>query len=393
MLKTIGKPEGARIVVCCGSGGVGKTTTSAAIGLYGAIKGLKTVVLTIDPARRLADSLGISEFNQDAQKVPIPRDISAKGELYAMMLDAKRTFDRLITRYTSETMAERILANRYYQHLSANMAGSHEYMALEYLYEIYNEGAYDLIILDTPPSRRALDFLDAPARVKNLLGHQYFMKLFKPYMRVGKWGAKLFSVMASPILRSVRQIIGQQTMEDLFSFFKLWDDVLFEGFKQRAQAVERMLADPATVFFAIATPQTIPIRGALDLYRRLDERKMPFGGFIVNRVHRLNHGAPQSLSVSINGDTEDVEDRPVDDKVLLEKLKVAHERLDKLAQSDAEAVSWLASQVGAEMPVREVPYADLEINDIAGLVNVCRHLADDPEEIPPDPPFSKGGVG
>ena len=182
LLKNIGK---MRIIACCGSGGVGKTTVSAALGMHGAMSGRKTLVLTIDPARRLADSLGIGEFDTEAQKVPAEKfkelGLRPSGELFAMMLDTKRTFDRLIEKYSaSDRMRETILGNRYYQHLSGTLSGSHEYMAMEKLYEIHQEGKYDLIVLDTPPSRNAFEFLEAPERLSKLLDNNLFRKILKP---------------------------------------------------------------------------------------------------------------------------------------------------------------------------------------------------------------------
>ncbi len=368
MLENIGKPDGPKIIVCCGSGGVGKTTLSAAIGVHGAMTGLKTIVLTIDPARRLADSLGIAEFQEEAQRVPLEGVVAGNGELYAMMLDAKRTFDSLIVRYTPEKLQDSIFANRYYQHLSNNMAGSHEYMAMERLYEIYNQGHYDLIVLDTPPSRRALDFLEAPQRVMNLLGHQFFLKLFKPYMSAGRLGLKIFNLIASPVFKAVSQIMGNQAMDDLFSFFKLWNDVLFEGFRSRAQAMESLLSDPVTAFIAVTTPQSYPLNEAVYLYHQLVSRNMPFAGFIVNRVHALNDLA------QLNGVFEQLTDTKMLDAGLLEKLKKAHARFLNLAESDSESIIWLRETVKDTIPVHTIPFADGEVNDLSGLVKILKHL-------------------
>ena len=369
MLENIGKPEGPRIIVCCGSGGVGKTTLSAAIGLHGALSGLKTIVLTIDPARRLADSLGIGEFREEAQRVPLD-GVIAPGELYAMMLDAKRTFDRLIVRYAPEALQQRIFANRYYQHLSNNMAGSHEYMAMEQLYEIYQQNAYDLIVLDTPPSRRALDFLEAPQRVLNLLGHQFFLKLFRPYVSAGRIGIKIFNLIAAPVFKAVSQIVGNQAMDDLFSFFRLWNDALFEGFRGRAQAVESLLSDPATVFIAVTTPQTHPLNEAVYLYRQLTEHRMPFGGFIVNRVHcfRDGEGLEDTFARLESADAAESE--------FLKKLRIAHDRFSKLAKSDAEMIEQLRRMIAPGIAVRSIPFADDEVTNIESLATICSHLSD-----------------
>ncbi|MGM0454023.1 MAG: ArsA family ATPase [Thermodesulfobacteriota bacterium] len=371
MLETIGKPGGPGIVVCCGSGGVGKTTVSAAIGLCGALAGLNTVVLTIDPARRLADSLGIGEFQEEAQRVPLEQYIEAPGQLHAMMLDAKRTFDRLILRYAPPSMQPRIFSNRYYQHLSNNMAGSHEYMAMERLYEIYHQGDYDFIVLDTPPSRRALDFLEAPQRMLNVLGHQFFIKLFKPYMSAGRFGLKVFNLVAAPVFKAISQIVGNQAMEDLFAFFRLWNDVLFEGFRQRARAVEKLLADPKTAFLAVTTPQAPPMDEALYLYHQLVKRQMPFAGFIVNRVHDIE-SRPSAGNLF---DELSAIDGEVFDPEMIEKLRVAYERLGRLSQNDAAAIAELKAGLPPEIGVRQVPFADTEVTDIASLKKICDFLS------------------
>lgn len=360
-------PKQTRIVVCCGSGGVGKTTISAAIGLLGALQGKKTVVLTIDPARRLADALGISALNMEAQQVQLPESNgNTTGELYAMMVDAKRTFDRLIEQYASNGLRERILENRYYQHLSNNMAGSHEYMAMERLYEIYNENQFDLIVLDTPPSRRALDFLEAPQRVINLLGHPYFLKLFKPYIKAGQLSGRLFNLLAMPVLRAVGQVVGGQTISDIFSFFQLFNDVIFDGFSRRAAAVESLLSDPMSVFFAVATPQEYPMQEAVYLYRQLKERKMPFGGFIVNRVHSDPVDSPFDIK---KADRKERLEKKIADAEIFTRLGIADRMDRKLAKIDAAAIDRLVKEemAGPDAAVFPIRFADETVNDISGL--------------------------
>ncbi len=371
-------PKQTRIVVCCGSGGVGKTTISAAIGLCGALQGKKTVVLTIDPARRLADALGISALNIEAQRVELPESNgNATGELYAMMVDAKRTFDRLIERYASNGLRERILENRYYQHLSNNMAGSHEYMAMERLYEIYNENRFDLIVLDTPPSRRALDFLEAPQRVINLLGHPYFLKLFKPYIKAGQLSGRLFNLLAMPVLRAVGQVVGGQTISDIFSFFQLFNDVIFDGFSRRAAAVESLLSDPMSVFFAVTTPQEYPMQEAVYLYRQLKERKMPFGGFIINRVH--SDPADSPFDTKSSGRKERLE-KKIADAEIFARLEIADRMDRKLAKIDAAAIKRLAAEemAGSDAAVFPIRFADETVNVFSGLRIIGEQLTRSP---------------
>lgn len=368
MLENMGKPGGPRIVVCCGSGGVGKTTISAAIGLHGALSGLKTIVLTIDPARRLADVLGIGAFRDKARRVPLDSFGEMPGELHAMMLDAKRTFDHLIERYAPKEMQQRILANRYYQHLSENMGGSHEYMAMEKLYEIHAQGEWDLIVLDTPPSRRALDFLDAPQRVLNLLGHPYFMKLLRPRSRVGKLGGRVFGVVMTPFMKAISQVVGKQAMEDLVSFFSLFNDALLDGFENRAKAVESLLSDPITAFVAITTPRAYPMQEAGFFYRRLKERGMPFYGFVVNRVHQADSPADVGMLF-----------REIRSKKLLppdsiRDLETSYHWYYNLAQSDQKVIRQLRRTTGEKVPVSVISMEDGEVCDMAGLRRIGRGI-------------------
>jgi len=376
MLKCITKSDGPEIIICCGSGGVGKTTVSAAIGLFSALAGKKTIVLTIDPARRLADSLGLKGFDNKAQKVPLDAKMYTNSttkspELYAMMLDAKRTFDDLVIRYASPEFQKNIFNNHYYQHLSNNMAGSHEYMAMEKLYEIYKQSEYDLIVLDTPPSRRALDFLEAPQRLMNLLGHNFFMKMFKPYFKAGKWGIRLINIFASPVLRSVSKVIGSQALEDFAGFMKLWDDILFEGFNHRAKEVQKLLTSSRTLFLAVATPQKLPIEEAIFLYDKLKTKNTPFGGFIINRVHlnanSLNHSDTESSEYSKIFKKENISSG------LTEKLHTANSNLLKMVKSDADSIKILKKRT-TNCGILQIPYADGEVADLSDLYQLTKHF-------------------
>ncbi len=372
----IRNPEGPEIIVCCGSGGVGKTTVSAAIGLMGAMSGKKTIVLTIDPARRLADSLGLKDFNFDAQRVDLKRFSCSfdapEPELYAMMLDAKRTFDGLLFRYASDEIRKNILNNRYYQHLSNNMAGSHEYMAMENLYEIYSQDRYDLIVLDTPPSRRALDFLDSPQRLINLLGHRLFMNLFKPYIQVGKWGVRLLNIVASPVLRGVGKIVGGQALADFAEFMKLWDDALFDGFGHRAAAMKKLLSGHKTLFLAVSTPQRLPMKEALYLYERLTENNMPFGGFIINRVEWPD-GEKGGKTERVDGNSG--LEKIVLDAQLKEKMITAYRQIQKLAETDAASIASLIRQIGSRVSVLQIPMADGEVANVDDLKQITNYFS------------------
>lgn len=375
LLNRIRDPKGPKIIICCGSGGVGKTTVSAAIGLYGVLSGKKTIVLTIDPARRLADSLGLKMFDTEVQRVPL-ENLNIPGhfdthdaKLYAMMLDAKRTFDQLIVRYASPEFQKNIFKNRYYQHLSSNMAGSHEYMAMEKLYEIYNQHQYDLIVLDTPPSRRALDFLEAPQRMLNILGHNFFMKMFKPYLKAGKWGIRFLNIFASPVLRGVSKVLGKQVMEDFAGFMHLWDGIMFEGFSRRAIEVKALLAGSETLFLAVATPQRLPLDESVFLYNKLKANQMPFGGFIINRVNvsaSKNDNQKPDINNLFTGSAISLE--------LKEKLITVHRNIEKMAQSDARSVQRLIDQISSEEDVLQIPCADGEIANLDDLYRLARQF-------------------
>lgn len=364
LCQSLKDPNGPSVVICCGSGGVGKTTLSAALGLLAAGAGRKTLVLTIDPARRLADALGLGAFTRDAQPVSLDAlSLTHPATLHAMMLDPKTTFDQLVSRFTSPELRDRILNNRYYQHLSANMAGSHEYMAMEKLCDIYQQQHYDLIVLDTPPSRRALDFLDAPEKMLNVLGHNFFLKMFRPYLKAGKWGFRFLNVLASPVIKAVSKVIGKQAMDDFAGFMQLWDDMMFEGFSRRATAVKNLLAGDSTLFLAIATPQRLPMEEAVFLGNTLKRSKMPFGGFIVNRVH----GRPADA-----GDGSDFRAEALFAAVdlsqsLKNKMITVFRNMQQLAASDREAVRQLKKTAGPDTPLVTVPFSDSEITGLEEL--------------------------
>jgi anion-transporting ArsA/GET3 family ATPase len=289
-----------------------------------------------------------------------------------MMLEPKRTFDDLVNRYAAPEVSRKIYNNRYYQHISNNMAGSHEYMAMEKLYEIYQEGVYDLIVLDTPPTRRALDFLEAPQRLMNVLGHSFFWKLIKPYLKVSRWGFRMFNLMASPILRVVGQVVGKQALKDLVGFFQVWDEVLYQGFRHRAEAVKQLLSSDEAMFLAIATPQMLPMREAEFFWERLKVNRMPFGGFIVNRVHEFSHEAAEGLMGEEAGG-EICRGASIDSG-LHEKLLTAYQDLVRQAESDAAAIRQLTGKVGDPSKIKTIALADDAIMDLAGLYQLVSKL-------------------
>ncbi|CAL9485214.1 hypothetical protein SUDANB58_03138 [Streptomyces sp. enrichment culture] len=274
---------GTRIVVCCGSGGVGKTTTAAALGLRAAERGRKVVVLTIDPARRLAQSMGIDSLDNTPRRVK-GIDDSAGGELHAMMLDMKRTFDEIVEAHVDPERAAGILGNPFYQSLSAGFAGTQEYMAMEKLGQLRARDEWDLIVVDTPPSRSALDFLDAPKRLGSFLDGRLIRLLTAPAKLGGRAGMKFLNVGMSMMTGTLGKLLGGQLLKDVQTFVAAMDTT-FGGFRTRADATYRLLQAPGTAFLVVAAPERDALREAAYFVERLAAEEMPLAGLVLNRVH------------------------------------------------------------------------------------------------------------
>ncbi|EDY56857.2 MULTISPECIES: ArsA family ATPase [Streptomyces] len=272
-----------RIVVCCGSGGVGKTTTAAALGLRAAERGRKVVVLTIDPARRLAQSMGIDSLDNVPRRVK-GLDDSASGELHAMMLDMKRTFDEIVEAHADAERAATILANPFYQSLSAGFAGTQEYMAMEKLGQLRARDEWDLIVVDTPPSRSALDFLDAPKRLGSFLDGRLIRMLTAPAKLGGRAGMKFLNVGMSMMTGTLGKLLGGQLLKDVQTFVSAMDTT-FGGFRTRADATYKLLQAPGTAFLVVAAPERDALREAAYFVERLAAERMPLAGLVLNRVH------------------------------------------------------------------------------------------------------------
>ncbi|MBI1746912.1 MAG: ArsA family ATPase [Acidobacteria bacterium] len=378
-LKKKGPP--GKLLICCGAGGVGKTTVSAAIGLQAALAGYKTLVLTIDPAKRLADTLGMKGLGNVEQRVSAQRlarlGLEPAGELYAMMLDPKQTFDDLVERYShSDERLKTILSNRYYQHISSALAGTHEYMAMEKLYEIYQKRTYDLIVLDTPPNRRALDFLDAPERLLNLLGSRPVRLLMKPYFGLGRVGFYLFTAVTSPILQAISRLLGLEMLKDIADFLRAADDEMFEGFRQRAAQVRQILRDPDALFLVVATPSPAALSEAAFFYHRLQDQKFNFGGFILNRVHPRYMSSP----VSEGEFTRWVEANEVLPPRLLDKLVTNFQTIERIAESDDRQIQGLLAKTGASAGIQRIPHFETDIHGLADLKKVSQFLVEGNEE-------------
>ncbi|WHM41322.1 ArsA family ATPase [Streptomyces sp. BPTC-684] len=270
-----------RIVVCCGSGGVGKTTTAAALGLRAAERGRKVVVLTIDPARRLAQSMGIDSLDNTPRRV---KDVEGDGELHAMMLDMKRTFDEIVEAHADPERARAILSNPFYQSLSAGFAGTQEYMAMEKLGQLRARDEWDLIVVDTPPSRSALDFLDAPKRLGSFLDGKFIRLLMAPAKMGGRAGMKFLNVGMSMMTGTLGKLLGGQLLRDVQTFVAAMD-TMFGGFRTRADATYRLLQAPGTAFLVVAAPERDALREAAYFVERLAADAMPLAGLVLNRVH------------------------------------------------------------------------------------------------------------
>ncbi|NGO11031.1 AAA family ATPase [Streptomyces sp. HC44] len=278
-----------RIVVCCGAGGVGKTTTAAALGLRAAERGRKVVVLTIDPARRLAQSMGIDALDNTPRRVK-GIDDSADGELHAMMLDMKRTFDEIVEAHADPERAATILGNPFYQSLSAGFAGTQEYMAMEKLGQLRARDEWDLIVVDTPPSRSALDFLDAPKRLGSFLDGRLIRLLTAPAKLGGRAGMKFLNVGMSMMTGTLGKLLGGQLLKDVQTFVAAMDTT-FGGFRTRADATYKLLQAPGTAFLVVAAPERDALREAAYFVERLAAEDMPLAGLVLNRVH--SSGATQ----------------------------------------------------------------------------------------------------
>jgi anion-transporting ArsA/GET3 family ATPase len=280
----LGDPS-VRIVVCCGAGGVGKTTTAAALALRAAEHhGRRTVVLTIDPARRLAQALGLTALDNNPRQVKL--DTEGTGELHAMMLDMKRTFDEVVLTHTDPKRAEVIFANPFYQAMSSTFAGTQEYMAMEKLGQLRAKDEWDLIVVDTPPSRSALDFLDAPQRLARFLDGRMLRMLLSPARAGGRSMFSLVTASFGVFSRAVQRILGGQLLTDLSGFVSALDST-FGGFRERAEQTFRVLQDRETAFLVVAAPEPDAIREASYFAERLAGQHMPLHGLVLNRVHAV----------------------------------------------------------------------------------------------------------
>ena len=359
--------EGRSICICAGSGGVGKTTTSAAIAAGMAARGKKVAVLTIDPAKRLADSLGLAELGNVERQVDPALFTEAgadpgEGELWAMMLDAKATFDDVVRKHApDEETRDRILENRIYRQISNALAGSQEYMAMEKLFEIHSEQRYDLLVLDTPPSRNALDFLDAPRRLTQFIEGRSLQLFIKP----SGFGMRVLGRGTSVVFSVLKRVTGLDLIEDLSEFFTAMSGMV-GGFQERAKRVNELLADRETAFLVVCGPAGEPIAEAVYFHRKLVEAELPFGGVIVNKVHTEGRG-------SGDGELAEALASALGDRGLGDRVAANFADYRALAERDARNIERLSRELRSSTVI-EVPYLAEDVHDLAGLFEINRYL-------------------
>jgi anion-transporting ArsA/GET3 family ATPase len=365
MASVAGLAASRSVVICCGSGGVGKTTTAAAIALEGAQRGRRAVVVTIDPAKRLADALGLSG---GLTNTPSRIEGPWPGELWAVMLDTKSTFDALVARYASDAaQAERILNNRFYRNISGALSGTQEYMAAEKLYELHTEDRFDLVVVDTPPTRNALDFLDAPARLVRFLDHRLYRALMAPtraYLRALGFAAQAF-------VRTVSKVVGGEVLSDAIAFFHAFDG-MEAGFRQRAQRVLHLLAAPETAYTLVTAPRRESVEEADFFARRLADGGLDVAALIVNRMHpSFGDGSAEEARAEAErwaGTT-------------LGGLWANLADFRQIAAHEEAQLGGLTARV-APAPVVRVPVLHSDVHDLGGLADVAVHIFGDDATAP-----------
>jgi anion-transporting ArsA/GET3 family ATPase len=353
--------DGAEVVVCCGSGGVGKTTMAAVTGLHAAAAGRRVVVVTIDPARRLADALGLPEgLRSEPQR--IERDeLDGAGELWAMMLDTPAMFDRVVrANATNADQAERIIANRFYRNIAGALSGTQEYMASEALYELHGDERFDLVVVDTPPSRNALDFLEAPGVLTRFLDHPVFKLLMMPT----RTGFRVLTAASQPLLRAIGRVVGSDVLADTVAFFQAFAG-MEAGFRDRAAAVTALLHHPTTRFVLVTGPQRDSITEATWFADQLHQQGFTVAATVVNRVHP-RFGSGTAADASARAAAEPVGS---DTSALWGNLA----ELRTIAESERAALAPLSERVGGDSLV-EVPLLPTDVHDLAALTHLADHL-------------------
>ena len=368
-----------RVIVCCGSGGVGKTTTSAALAIRAAERGRRTVVLTIDPAKRLAQALGLEALGNEPGPVRLSADARCAdapregGDLHAMMLDMRRTFDEMVEAHAEPDRAESIIANPFYQTISSSFSGTQEYMAMEKLGQLAATNEWDLIVVDTPPSRSALDFLDAPQRMSTFLDGRMIRLLSAPARAGGRGLRRIVGAGFSLFAKAVSTILGGQLLADASAFVQAFD-TMFGGFRERAEATYALLRSPGTAFVVVAAPEPDALREAAYFVDRLAGEDMPLAGLVLNRTHpvlaRLSAGRARDAADALRG-------APLAAAV----LRLHADRVD-LSEREERLLARF-SHAHPDVAVARVPVVAADIADLDGLREVGDRLA---AAVPPTEP-------
>ncbi|WP_309896994.1 ArsA family ATPase [Archangium sp.] len=365
--------EKKRVLLCVGSGGVGKTTISATLALRAAVDGRSSLVCTIDPAKRLANSLGLNALGNVEAQVPAsvlePLGVKPKGKLHAMMLDMKATWDDLITKYAPPDKREKILANRFYQSLSSALAGSQEYIAMEKLWELRTRRDYELIVLDTPPTAHALDFLEAPNRVLDFLDNEAAKWLLTPALAAGKMGLSLFSLGSSYVAKTISKFTGTETLQELAGFMMAIAP-MNESFRERARGVRELLEAESTGFVLVTSPGRERLDEVTHFHRLLKQNRMEVVALVVNRVHPMPGPELWEEAKGL------IPSRRVKVEETLRELTV-------LAEQDLRGIAELRAATPGT-PIIQVPRFELDVHDVAALWRTGRYLMGD-EVIPTAP--------
>lgn len=378
-----GALEGADVVVCCGSGGVGKTTTAAVIGLEAARAGRRAVVVTIDPARRLADALGMPEgLRSEPERLA---GIDAPGELWAMMLDTAAMFESVVREHAGDDLqVERIIDNRLYRNIAGSMSGTQEYMASEALHRLHGDDRFDLVVVDTPPSRNALDFLDAPGVLTRFLEHRAFRALMLP----ARSGLRVINTATRPLLRAIGKVVGSDVLADSIAFFQAFSG-MEAGFRQRAEEVTALLRAPSTRFVLVASPRHDTVAEAVWFADQLAGQGLTVAAAVVNRAHpRFDDPAVTTPATPVGtdhdgdddgvdgGDDDDDDDDDGegggDDPILVALVgNLVH--LQRIARRERVELAPLVERLG-DAPLVEVPLLERDVHDLHGLQQLGTHL-------------------
>jgi anion-transporting ArsA/GET3 family ATPase len=356
-----------QIIICAGPGGVGKTTLAAAIALFGARLGRRACVVTIDPAKRLADALGLEELTNEAHRVE--GDWEPPGELWALMLDTKTTFDDVVMRNAgSDAQAQAILDNRLYRNISGALGGTQDYMAMEKLYELHRSGRFDLVVVDTPPTRHALDFLDAPGRLMQFLNNRIFRLLMTPT----RAGVRALGVATQIFLRTVSKVVGGAVVADAMAFFAAFEG-MEQGFRDRAAKVEELLVDEGTAFVVVASPRRDAVEEALYFADRLRESSGRVQALVVNRMFPFFGAVPAGLENMMDHSGSGGGGRPGVRSPDMDALIANLADFDRVASREEQHVAVLSERLPGA-PVVRVPFLADDVHDIGGLTEVGRWL-------------------